>query len=454
MRYIRSVTLISLVLASIIGSVRPSVAQDATPAPPISRPDIAAMILAPADLPEAGYGLESGVRLGIVDEATGVVAYRGGESVAGPTADVAARLSVAGWQARYAAALALPSPTDPSRIDRRIVTYVTSYADPAGAALGFDFLEDEAAILTAADIPGSRTIGEQSEITQDSGVISDTGEPFRSLDLTFRTGNLTAGVLIYDNRNITPQVGELEALADILLARMQATLATGGSGLGARALRLDGDADTIPFHDEAYERRDGTTVPYVAEPPDLLAAREVQYGVATDVYTVYQALVSGDIEPDDDPYLVLRLYRFADDAAATGWLAALPDQLRSQPDGYIEITPLVGGLAAGDESLSLAYAFNAANGLVTQGYLIAVRVGPVVARVQIDSLPPPPFTAIQALAETQALCLSDATGWECPDSVDIPTALLPAAPSPAPAATPATPALTAAPSVPAATPDA
>ncbi len=439
MRNPRGVAVLSLVVTIIAGAVSGEAAQDATPAVAFTRPDIAAMTLAPGDLPEGGYGLESGTRLTVTDEAAGVVAYRGGEAVAGPVADVVARLVAAGWQQRYTAALALPAPADPARVDRRIVTYVTTYANPTGAAAGFGLLEDETAIPTATDVPGGRTIGEQSEITRDTGTISSAGTPFQSLDLTFRIGSLTAGVLIYDNRNIEPEVAEVEALADALLARMQLTLEPGGPGLGGSAVRLDGAPGTIPFHDEAYEMRGDVIVPYAGETPDLLAAREVQYGLATDVYTVYQALVSGDIEPDDDPYLVVRLYRFADDSAATNWLAALPDQLRGLPEEYAEITPLVGGLGAGDESVSLGYAFNASDTLVTRGYLIAVRVGPVVARIQIDALPQPPFTAVQALAEAQAVCLSRQTEAACPVSVAIPAGLLPAPATPAPAATPATP---------------
>ncbi len=438
MQAFQRVALGVVVLGLAFGIPLNGVAQSATPIPNLPRPDIAAMTLAPGDLPEPGYGLESGSRLTLTDEATGAVSYRGGESVAGTVADFEARLSVVGWLERYTSALALPNANDPMLVDRRIVTYVTLYTDQTGAAEGFGLLEDESVVSTAADIPGSRTIAEQSEITQNTGTLQGSGLPFQSLDLTFRTGILTAGVLIYDNRNIPPELGEIEALADRLLGRIQDTLATGGPGLGARALRLDGPPARIPFHDEVYELRGDAIIPYLGEEPDVIATREVQYGVATDVYSVYQALVAGDTEPDDDPYVVVRLYRFPDAAAASNWLAALTDNLSGQTDEYAEITTLVGGLSGAEESVSLGYAYNATDTLVTKGFLIAMRVGLIVARIQVDGLPQPPIAAVQEMAEAQARCLSDPSGGTCTTAFPIPTLLLPDLPS-TPAAPPGVP---------------
>lgn len=429
MQALQRLAIVLVILGLTVGMTLSATAQSATPIPNLPRPDIAAMTLVPGDLPESGYGLESGTRLSLTDEATGVVNYRGGESVAGTATDFAQRLSVVGWLERYTSALALPNASDPLLVDRRIVTYVTLYTDQTGAAEGFGLLEDESTVSTAADIPGSRTIAEQSEITQNTGTLQGSGLPFQSLDLTFRTGIVTAGVLIYDNRNILPEVGEVEALADLLLGRVQEILADGGPGLGARALRLDGPPARIPFHDEIYELRNDAIIPYLGEEPDVIATREVQYGVATDVYSVYQALVAGDTEPDDDPYVVVRLYRFPDDVSAANWLAALADNLRGQSDEYAEITTLVGGLSGAEESVSLGYAYNASDTLVTRGFLIALRVGAVVARIQVDGLPQPPIGAVQEIAEAQARCLSDPSGGTCTTTFPIPTSLLPELPS-------------------------
>lgn len=403
-------------------------AQSATPIPGLPRADIAAMTLVPGDLPDPGYGLEGGTRLTLAEEAAGVVAYRGGESVAGTVAAFQERLSAVGWLERYTSALALPNRDDPTIVDRRIVTYVTLYTDLTGAAEGFGLLEDESTVANATDIPGTRSIAEQSEITRSTGILSGSDLPYQSLDLTFRTGSLTAGVLIYDNRNIPPEVAEIEALADRLLGRVQDVLSTGGPGLGARALRLAGPPARIPFHDELYELKNDGIIPYLGEEPDVIASREVQYGTATDVYSVYQALVAGDDEPDDDPYVVVRLYRFPDASSAANWLAGLADNLRGQSDEYPEVTTLVGGLTGAEESVSLGYTYNATDTLVTRGFLIAMRAGPIVARIQVDGLPQPPIAAVQEMAEAQARCLSDPSGGTCTTAFPIPTSLLPELP--------------------------
>ena len=161
----------------------------------------------------------------------------------------------------------------------------------------------------------------------------------------------------------------------------------------------------------------------------MIATREVQYGVATDVYSVYQALIAGDAEPDDDPYVVIRLYRFPDDISASNWLAALADNLRGQSDEYPEVTTLVGGLSGAEESVSLGYTYNASDTLVTQGFLVAMRAGPIVARIQVDGVPQPPIGAVQEMAEAQARCLSDPSGGACTTVFPIPTSLLPALPA-------------------------
>src|SRR5262249_13825066 len=117
-------------------------------------------------------------------------------------------------------------------------------------------------------------------------------------------GNLTAGVLIYDNRNLQPEIAEVEGLAVKLQERIRRILEDGGPGLGIRALRLSGSPSAFGFNDEEYELRGDAVIPYVGEAPDVMAEREVNYGLATDVYTIYQALITGDSQPNDDPYLV------------------------------------------------------------------------------------------------------------------------------------------------------
>jgi hypothetical protein len=287
--------------------------------------------------------------------------------------------------------------------------------------------EDESAIPTAEDVTGGPTIGEQTELTRDRGLVLGGEQPYRSLDLTFRLGSFTAGVLIFDNRDRDPDPATVAALAETLRQRIEAVLAGGGPGLGRQVIRLGRNVG-LDFNDALYERRAGQTLAYLGETDEARAAREANYGGATDVYSVYQALVLGDGVNDDDPYYVARLYRFPDEAAAASWLAGLPARLPEENASYEEIVPDPAAPAFGDESVTLSYVFATSQTLVTNGFLIAVRVGPLVVRVQADSRPTADSSGVRRLAEAHLVCL---TGGACPPVMEAPPAFL-AARSPAP----------------------
>lgn len=430
-RALAGALLIAVLVASMAFSAVATVPVAAQEAAPLL-PDLAAMTLLPTDLPEAGYALEGGRRVSLDEEGANTAAARGQTATPEAAIDLAAALEAAGRQDRYVLSLILPSPDDPGLVAVRVLSYVTAYATPEGAAAGFALTEDESAIPTASDVPPSRPFGDQTEVTRDSGVITDLDQPYRSLDLTFRLGNLTAGVLIYDNLDREPDQTALETLAETLLARIEAVLAGGGPELGNRAIRVGGNVG-VDFDDENYERRAGQTIPYAGEAPDVRATREANYGPATDVYSVYQALVLRDGVTGDDPYLVTRLYRFPDDASASAWLAGLPERLGQEGAGYAEAspvgdaTPVAGAPPLGDESLTIAYVFAASQTVTTRGTLVAVRVGSVVARVQVDAMPEPDPAAVRTLAELQAACLA---GGNCPPSVPAPDGMLIPGPPP------------------------
>ena len=401
-------------------------AQEPTgPAPvPAAALDLAAMTLTPADLDAVGldgFGLERGQRLSLRDEAANAAVARGGEPTEAEATAFAAPLRAAGYGERYLAALARADGDDPDRVALRVVSSVTAYADAAGAAAGFALLEDEAAMPTAADVAGAAPLGDRSELTRDRGTTPDLGEPFRSLDLTFQTGNLTAGVTVHDNADREPAVATVEALAARLLERIAAVRAGGSAGLAPRALRLADAPAPFPYEHEAYERRDGRTLPFLDETADDRAAREASYGDATDVYTVYQAVPAEDASPDDDPYYVARLLHFGDETAAATFLATAPVALVSDPGFYLTPGPVAGAPSLGDGSATLAYAFAASDVVTTRGFLVFARVGAVVARVQVDGDPEPPLAAVLGLAKAQVACLR---AGACPNPALLPPALL------------------------------
>jgi hypothetical protein len=389
-------------------------------------PDLAAMTLLPADLPEPGFVLEGGRRVSPDDEAASAAAYRDQLATPEATTGLSEALLAAGYRARYVNSLALPSSEVSALVAVRVLSYVTYYDTPEGAAAGFSLLEDESAIPTASDVPPNRVFADQAEVTSDSGLVGGGDQPYRSLDLTFRRGNLTAGVLIYDNLDREIDQGMLEELGARLLQRIEEILAGGGPELGNRIVRL-GENIGIDFNDETYERRAGVTLPYVGESPELLAAREANYGEATDVYSVYQALVLLDGISNDDPYYVGRLYRFPDEATASAWLAGFPERLTPEGAGYVEVAVVPEAPAFGDESVTISYGFQPLQTLTTRGTLIAVRIGAIVARVQVDALYEADPVGVRALMEIEVACL---TGGACPAITPVPAELL--VPGPAP----------------------
>ncbi len=82
----------------------------------------------------------------------------------------------------------------------RLRSYVEQYADADGATRGFALLEDETRLAPEGsvftDSPGAGVGEEPSEISEGSLQPSGTSPVMNSIDSTFRTGNLLAGVSV------------------------------------------------------------------------------------------------------------------------------------------------------------------------------------------------------------------------------------------------------------------
>src|SRR5215218_6274823 len=152
--------------------------------------DLAALTLRPGDVAEPGWKHAGAFMEDLASEAEIAASYRGDGSTA---EDASEQLVAFGWRRMYVDVLDGPTGANAAP-NRRIRSYITEYASAEGAAAGFLYLEDEGAIASAEDVPGTRPFGEQFELTSDKGTSGVDGRPFRSLDLTFRAGNLVAGV--------------------------------------------------------------------------------------------------------------------------------------------------------------------------------------------------------------------------------------------------------------------
>ena len=409
-----AVLLVGLVASDPLAS---AAAQDASPvASPftaVAPLDLAAMVLLPADLDQPGFALESAGFERIELQAAGAA------QIAGlPVEEILDRLRAAGFVHRYNLDLARPRRAGDATpgvasglVGTRITTSITEYTSAEGAAAGFDLLDRQAERgADFEDLPLTTDFGDEAELTRFSGLTPDTNDPHQSLNLTFRLDNLVADVVIQDLSNQQPEVAEAEALAVRLEDRIHEVLTRGGPGLSSQVqeLRVDGQA---PF--EAYLVLDGSPVRIFDEPAAASGSFRHSVGNATDVYALEQS-------PADAIYFITRLHRFPTEEDAAAWLAQQP--ARTLADlGYVDVNEVTGQETLGDESRVVAYAFPIDPATMARGYAMYARVGAVVARIQVDSVPEAPLSAALELAEAQVHCLEIG---RCPEPIPLPTALL------------------------------
>ncbi|MEA2525025.1 MAG: hypothetical protein QOF73_2252 [Thermomicrobiales bacterium] len=414
------VTLLVVALCALFVPTR-VVAQEATPVAEgtaTGTADLASMALSPADLPWPGFGLSIG-ETWTAERVAEAHAQATGED---PAAFVAA-LESAGFVREYRLRLALPALVDPTQFEITVDSYIHEFATAEGAAAGFALLEDETKMADAQDVSGPRKIGDQSEVTRFTGISSDTQVPLEGIDVSFRRGNFYGGVILndFDWNGVpeladspvaapavaagasptvaavpSPAVDDVETLAEALLARMEDVLANGGPGLSTDVLRFEGP-DVASQYDD-YDRLDGVTRPLFGESQEDFANRGASYGDATDVYDLELILA-------ENPYYVGRLFGFPSVAAAEEWMTGVPSQMEGLSASYVDVTPLPEELDLGDASAAYSFGFRADEALTTRGYRIYVRVGTVVALLQLDAAPGVSLETMRELASAQVACL-------------------------------------------------
>ncbi len=405
--------------------------------------DLAALTLVPADVTGPGWVHDGAFVEDQAAEARNMAAYRGGSMT---SQQIATKMQSFGWQRKYVNVLTRPEGSDPANSVTELRSYVTEYATADGAAAGFTFLEDESMVPTAADVPGAPALGDQSEITKDTGVSAD-GKTYRSLDLTVRVGNLVAGVTLISHpwhaTFTTPDVATIAALGQILVQRVASAPAP-GTTIGAKVLRLDGEQYRFATFDDAYYRLNGRDIPVSGETATAAKDRVASYEDASDVYQLWQG-ISG-VGTGQTLYGVT-LLRFPSPDDAAGWVNSLATILGKNPF-YGDLRPATLDANLGDQSLALTYAPGGGNASAPHAILAAVRVGADVARVHIVPAGSGgvPAGVVAELAGLEATCLS---GGTCPDPAPAPPALaaliagtlatpIPATPIPAtPVASPA-----------------
>ena len=412
-RLAASLSTMLVVFASIIeGSAAIGIA---TPIP--STPlDLAALTLRPSDLDDPAWVHDGAFMQALADLARGHAAYLGPETTADEVMTV---LTTAGWEAQYVSSLSLASKSDPAEPAARVRSYVTRYAAPEGAAAGFAFLDDEHAVPAAADIPTAGPHGDASELTRDDG----DGTPTHSLDLTFRMGNLVAGVTLIEDGSADQKASDQE-LVERLATRMEERITASASraiGIGAHTVRLVSERHDIVTFDDAYYRLDAEDVPLGGESSQAASLRTRTYAEAREVYQLWQGIDTGT---DDGALFGVTLLRFQDEAAADGWIMDLESTLAETPFyGDLRFVAGAADVGVGDRAVALSFIANGGGGDAPRSMLVAVRFGADVARVHLvpqGTVRSIPLEPVVELARGQAACLGERA---CPVIVEVPTAL-------------------------------
>ena len=404
--------------------------------------NLPAMVLTPADLAAVGfpgYGkFADGTFVPFDALVANTAVFRGL-----PAAEVRAAYEAAGWRRFYGSTLGVPSvPGDHySRTNQVAWSFVNEYADAAGAGAAFAYLSrrGDAAYARIDAVTGTKVVGDESRI--ESTVVADPA--FGSgtgLSTLFRRDTLIGGVgfeVSSDAASLmataayvppaaapvagsVPTVAAVEPLAARLLAKMEAALAADAPGLSVSALRLDRATAPIVYESEGYRVRDGETPPFYGGFADDILALPALFATVEEVYEVEQLLEVGEDPADYNPYYLLRLIRFAEEDAASAFLAAFPAALAAGAGTTIDTALIVGGAVdLGDESRAIGFGrgFNSDR---PAAYELYVRVGPTVITVFLGSTLQPDLAIVEELAAAQVTCL---TAGACAP-VPIPAALL------------------------------
>lgn len=408
-----------MLLALAGSTIQPVAAQGSNEAPL----DLAAMVLTPEDLADEGlegFGLDQGFFISFDEEIGGLVSagYDEGETEA--------TLEDAGWGWRYLTGLI--SRRDPddvdSRVAMRVMVGVTEYEDADGAEEGFAYIEDEQD-PTAEDLEGTETIGDTSEITALEQRVSDAeDESISALNLTFITGNLVGDVTLQsfsapDFEGPEPDVETIEALGELLLDRIETVREEGGPNLGSLVLSLNRDDAALQYYNEGYFILDGDALEKYSESKEEFEIREDRMVAVVDGYEFFLAFQPGAEAQLDDPSYIARIYHFEDEEAASDWVASAEDILSETP-GYGDVEALEDSTQIGDESVAFAYTYEVDTGLTVDGHAVIVRVGDLVASIQVDAGTGIELDVAVELAEQQAECLEEG---DCLEPIPVPSAL-------------------------------
>jgi hypothetical protein len=322
----------------------------------------------------------------------------------------------------------LADPDDPqSDIAVTVVSEAFVGDDEAGARALFAVVADGTAATAALPV-AAETVGDASSLTFHEGVEPLTRTAAAWLELRILAGTDVLSVAIVDYAEATPDPDDAVALGERLVERVAAVRDGDAPGLWPLTLQLvaeDGIGNPGPF----YLQLDGATQPVneasTSVPTWLEKAMDV--GARADFYEAVDAVdvlfqqqrLRGGRASGDVYFYEAELMRFADEDAAAAYVADLPDRFDGFADGVYDIERLDEAPAAGDEAVAFVVSYEGENDEPYFIHTTHVRVGDVVARVDVMG-PELLDDAATEVAEAQAECLADGG---CPEPLEAPADL-------------------------------
>lgn len=290
----------------------------------------------------------------------------------------------------------------------RLRSYVEQYGDENGAMRGFDLLEDEQRLAPAGssftDAPGAGIGQEPSEITE--GSLQPTGTPMAitSVDSTFRTGNLLAGVGVDTVPGTVADRQVAVDLSSVLYDRIQSVLALQPIPLIDYIL----PSQVVTLGPEWRGRDEGYLAATEIFGPDAGAAVAPAY---ISGYFTNETLVAADDAALPVPIVSVNISRFQDEAAP---LQVLSQSAVLKPpfEGVepLDIDPIPGASV----TQALQYANPMLSGAEDDSVRIVMVVGAdlVIIDIQANATLQGAIDAGIQIATAQAACLQSTS--PCP----------------------------------------
>jgi hypothetical protein len=254
---------------------------------PIPLLDIARVVPYPADFGDRvpGIGFVDGRFVTLDEDARRAAAAAAARAASGEdatdTMSAANRgLAAASWRQRYESRLAAPSADDPQRFSLEFSSFVVEYPSPDDARAAFvSFAGDDRSVEAPL-------VGDESALTEFTGVTPDTGVDFQAARLVFRVGPLLATIIFADLLDQEPDLDLLDSVAQQVAARAAVVLERESVPLGIMALRLDSSAaaGTLVRRD-LYDVRVGTLTALYNEDDADRASRVELFTGTTDAYS-------------------------------------------------------------------------------------------------------------------------------------------------------------------------